>query len=186
MIAQIILAVGAALGLIIYVAPNLGSISTGILGEIMAPFTLAVSNLFGLMGHLAPFLMAVVPLYILVTNRQEGEDQAPTLFMGMAYGLVLFAIAYLTGTNNMIVQEMRSSFFTGSVIGTAITTLGSLASGLIGALGAVVLWGAGILLSILGAFLDTLVNVGDAAERGRAPVNNARAGILERLLGRGN
>jgi hypothetical protein len=186
MIAQIILAVGAALGLLIYVAPNLGTISAGILDSIMAPFTLAISQFFSLLGHWSPFMVAVIPLYILVTNRRESDDQATTLFSGAAYGLALYAIAYATGTTNLVVQEMRSSFFTGSVLGTLITGLGSVAGAIIGLVGAVVLWGAGILLSILGAFLDAVVGIGQAAERGRAPVNNARAGILGRLLGRGN
>lgn len=184
MIAQIILAVGAVLAGLIYVAPNLGEISTGILGEIMAPFTMAVTKTFQLLGYLAPFLIALVPIYIILSNRRKGEDMGPGLFMGMVYGLVLFVIAYITGVDNLLIQEMRGSMYVGSTLGMAVTGLGAVANYLVSAAAAIALWGAGIALSITGAFLDALVGLGDAAERGRKPVNSARAGILERLLGR--
>jgi len=186
MIPQIILAVGAVLAGLIYVAPNLGDISTGIFSTILSPFTLAVTKLFSVVGYMAPFLMAVVPIYIILSNRQEDEDMAPSLFMGMVYGLILYGIAYGTGVSNLLVQEMRGSMFVGSTLGLAVSSLGSVAHYLVSAFAAVALWGLGILLSIVGAFLDALVGLGDAAEMGRKPVNNARAGILDRLLGRGN
>jgi len=184
MIVQIILAVGAVLAGLIYVAPNLGSISAGVFGTIMAPFTMAITKTFQLLGYMAPLLIAVVPLYIILSKRQEGEDMGPNLFMGMIFGLVLYGIATLTGVDNLLVQEMRGSMYVGSTLGLAVSSLGAVANYLISAAAAVALWGAGIALSIIGAFLDALVGLGDAAEQGRKPVNNARAGILSRLLGR--
>jgi len=186
LIVQVILAVGAVLAGLIYVAPNLGSISAGIFGEIMAPVTMAITKTFQLLGYLAPFLIAVVPLYIILSNREKGEDMAPTLFMGMIYGLILYGIASITGVDNLLVQEMRGSMYVGSTLGLAVSSLGSVANYLVSAAAAVALWGTGILLSIVGAFLDALVGLGDAAERGRKPVNKARAGILGRLLGGAN
>ncbi len=184
MIAQIILAVGAVLAGLIYVAPNLGNITTGILGEIMAPFTMAITKTFQLLGYLAPLLIAIVPVYVIWSNRQKGEDEGPTLFMGMIFGLVLYGIAYATGVTNLLVQEMRGSMYVGSALGMAVSSLGAVGTYLIGAAGAVVLWGAGIVLSIIGAFLDALVGIGETAEKGRKPVREARTGILEKLLGR--
>lgn len=186
MIPQIILAVGVALAAIFYVAPNLGSISTGILGEIMAPITLGVGKLFQLLGYLAPFLIAVVPLYIIYSNRRPGEDDGVNIYMGMAYGLVLYCIALFTGVDQMLIQEMRGSMMVGSTLGMAVSSLGAAANYLAGAFVSIALWGAGILLSIVGAFLDALVGVGQAAEAVKRPVNRGRASILDRLLGRGS
>ncbi len=74
----------------------------------------------------------------------------------------------------------------GSTLGMAVSSLGAAANYLAGAFVSIALWGAGILLSIVGAFLDALVGVGQAAEAVKRPVNRGRASILDRLLGRGS
>lgn len=187
MIPQLILAIGAVLAGIYYISkqPDLGAITSGAIGEIMAPVTLAISQTFKILGYITPLLIAVVPLYVLWSRRQQGEDTGPIMLWGIAYGLVLYGIAYLTGLDTLLIQDMRSSMFVSSGVDVAVGLIGSWADYLLGILVTLALWGSGILLSIIGMALDALAGVGEAASQARKPVAKARKGILEKLLGRG-
>jgi len=188
MIAEAILALGGVGALLVYTIfgsdGSAAGASTDIIGQILAPFTLAVESTFTMLAYLAPLLIAVVPIYIVMSSRAEDENRGQYLAFGAVYGLVLYGIACFTGLDQLLIQEMRGSMFVGSALDMAVATLGASAEWIIGAVTGLALWGAGVALSAIGAFLDGLVGLGKAAEKGQRAVKGARKGVLKRLLGR--
>jgi len=182
--APLILAALLGLSGLIYVLrqPGLDTITTGILGEIMAPVTQAVTQLFIMLAYLAPLLIAVVPIYFVMSSKANLKDRSGYMVFGAIFGLGLYGVAYLTGIDQLLIQEIRGSWFVGSTLDMSL--ISGAADYLLGALTSLALWGAGILLQVLGVFLDGLVGLGDAAERGSKRVKKTQKSVLERLLGR--
>jgi len=183
----LVLLLGGAGAYYVISQPGLDAIGSSVIAEILEPITLAVTKTFTILGYMAPVLIAVVPVYILWSNRQKGDDSTQVLIWGLVYGAALYGIAAISGLDNLLSQAMRSSMaatpMMGSTLGLAVSTLGSAATWLINLLQGVALWGAGIVLAIVGAALDAMAGLGSAAERASKPVKKARQGILERLLG---
>lgn len=196
MIAEAILAMGGIGAILIYtifggsegVAAAASSASgeavplvEQVLGQILLPFTLAVESTFTIVAQLAPLLLAVVPLYLVLNAQNLGKDRRQMVVFSAIFGLALYGIAYFTGVDKLLAQEMKSSFMVGSTLDMAVATLGASAEWVIGVVTGLVLWGAGFALSILGTFLDALVGVGKAAEAGSRGVSRAKKSILGRL-----
>jgi len=185
----LVLLLGGAAAYYVVSQPGLDVIGDSVIGQILAPITLAVEKTFTLLGGLAPLLVALVPLYILWGRRKTGEDNTEILIWGLVYGSALYGIAYATGLDNLLLQEMRGSMqatpMVGSSLSLAVSTLGAAAYWIYGALSAAALWGAGILLTVVGLALDAAAGIGQAAVKAKKPVNRARRGILERLIGGG-
>lgn len=184
----LVLLLGGAGAYYVVSQPGLDVIGSSVIGQILEPITLAVTKTFTLLGMVAPLLIAVVPISIFWRHRHRGDDSTQVLLWGLIYGGALYGIATVTGLDNLLAQEMRSSLVStpmvGSSLGLAVQGIGAAAGWLMGVLGGLVLWGAGIVLTVVGGFLDVLIGVGEAASHARKPVNRARRGILERLLGR--
>lgn len=167
--------------------PGLDTIGSSVFAEILSPITLAVEKTFTILGHLAPVLIAVVPISILWRYRQKGDDSTQVLIWGLVYGVAIYGITAVTGLDNLLVQEMRSSMaatpMVGSSLGMAVETFGFIAGYLVTFLEFVALWGAGLVLTVVGAALDAMAGIGQAAAKASKPAKKARQGILNRLLG---
>lgn len=187
MIATVIIVVGAVLVGLAALAPSLeGVAGGGAISELIAPITLAVTQSFTLLGYITPVLVAVVPLYVLWRYRKKGESMTPVLFWGLVYGVCIYGMAVYSGLDDLLVQEMRGSMYVNSVLGTAIVYSGTAAQWILNIIAGFALWGAGLIVTVIGGALDVLVGVGKAAEKAKKPVKNAQKSILERLLGRGS
>lgn len=182
-IAGIILSVLLGVGGLIYLV-DLGSQTPAIVETILAPFTLAVNQFFTLLGGVAPLLVAMVPLYFALNAENPGEDRNQIVAYSAIYGLALYGLAVFTGVDVQLAQAMRGSFFVGSTIGVAVSTLGSLAYWVTGLFTGLLLWGTGLILVVLGGALDVIVGVGEAARRGRRGVKGAQRSILDRIGGK--
>jgi hypothetical protein len=186
----LVLLLGGAGAYYVVSQPGLDVIGSSVIAQILEPITLAVTRTFTILGYLAVPLMAVVPVYVLWSHRQKGDDSTQVLIWGLVYGAALYGIAAISGLDNLLSQAMRSSMaatpMMGSSLGMAVSALGSAANWLIGVLQGVALWGAGILLTIVGGVLDAMAGLGSAAEKASKPVKKAQKGILERLLGGGS
>jgi len=174
--------VAAILGVVLLI-PQTTDITTGIVGQIMAPIMLMVERSFTILGYLAPLLIAVVPLYLVLNARNLGKDKRQMIVFGTVYGLALMGIAYFLGMDTLLVQEMRGSFMVGSTLGMAVTTLGAAAEWLVGIFAGIMLWGAGLILVVIDGMLSALIGIGEGAKRGRSGVARAQRGILDRLGG---
>jgi len=186
MIAWIILASLLGISGLVYVLrqPGLDTIATGIVGEVMAPITQAVSQLFVMLAYLAPLLVAVVPVYIALTSRADLENRERYLVFAAAFGLGLYGIAYLTGIDKLLLQEIRGSWMVGSTIDAVALGMGEAVGYVVGVIEILALWGAGLMLTLLDSLLDALVGIGEAARSSKRGVSRAQRGVLERLLGR--
>jgi len=177
MILSILLGVAAVVAAVLFGLQG-AEITTGVAEALVSPLSLAVERTFTLLGGLAPILVALVPIYLAFTRR-EGDDR--TLAFAAVYGLALYAVAIYTGLDSLLLQEMRGSLVVGSTIGLAVSTLGTLGGWVAGILQGLVLWGAGLALVFLDAFLDAIVGIGEAARAGKRGVSAAKRGILGRL-----
>jgi len=161
--------------------PQTTDITTGIVGQVMAPIMLMVERCFTILGYLAPLLIAVVPLYLVLNSRSLGKDQRQMIVFAAIYGLALYGIAIFTGLDALLMQEMRGSWMVGSTLGMAVSTLGAAAEWLVGLLAGLMLWGAGLVLAVVDGMLSALIGIGEAAGIGRKGVSRAQKGILDRL-----
>lgn len=96
--------------------PGLDEISSGLLGEIMAPVTQSITQLFILLAYLAPLLIAVVPVYFVLSSKANLKDRSGYMVFGAIFGLGLYGVAYLTGLDQLLIQEIRGSWFVGSTV----------------------------------------------------------------------
>lgn len=179
-IMAVLLGLAAILGVGMLV-PQATDITSGLVGQVMAPITLAVMRVFTILGYLAPLLVAVVPLYLVLNSRSLGKEKRQMVVFGAVYGLALYGIAVFTGLDTLLAQEMRGSWMVGSTLGMAVGALGAAAEWLVGVFAGLVLWGAGLALAVLDGMLSTLVGIGEAAGYGRKGVSRAQQGILGRL-----
>jgi len=183
----LVLLLGGAGAYYVISQPGLDTIGSTVIAQILEPITLAVTKTFTILGYLAVPLMVVVPVYLLWSNRQRGDDTTQVMIWGLVYGGAIYGIAYATGLDNLLSQAMRSSMaatpMMGSTLGLAVSSIGAAATWLINLLQGIALWGAGIVLAIVGAALDAMAGLGSAAEKASKPVKKAQKGILERLLG---
>ena len=182
MIAGILLAILLGTGGLIYLV-NLSGSTPAIVETIMVPLTLSAERLFTILGYMAPLLIAVVPLYLVLNSKSLGKDRRQMVVFGAVFGLALYGLAIFTGLDTLLAQEMRGSFMVGSTLGMAVTTLGAAAEWLIGFFTGLLLWGVGLVLVLIGGFLDALIGVGDAAKQGKKGVSRAQRGVLDRLMG---
>lgn len=163
--------------------PQATDITSGAVGQVMAPVMLMVERSFTVLGYLAPLLIAVVPLYLVLNARDLGRDKRQMVVFGAVYGLALLGIAYFLGLDRLLVQEMRGSFMVSSTLDMAVSTFGAVLTPLMGILQGFMLWGAGLALAVLDGMLSALVGIGEAARYGRKSVSKAQRGILDRLGG---
>lgn len=186
MIAWIILALGVTYGLVEYIGrqPGMDTVTSGIFSEIMAPLTQAVTQFFVILAYLAPVLIAVVPVYVVMTSKADLKNRNQYMAFAAAFGLGLYGIAYLSGIDKLLVQEIRGSWMVGSTLDAVALGLTEAVGYVAGLVEVLVLWGAGLILTLLDAFLDGLVGIGEAAEKSKRGVSKAQRGVLERLLGR--
>ena len=186
MIAWIILASLLGISGLVYVLrqPGLDTIATGVVGEIMAPITQALTQFFIILAYLAPLLVAVVPVYFALSSRADLENRDRHLVFAAAFGLGLYGIAYVTGIDKLLVQEIRGSWMVGSTLDAVAIGLGHAVGYVISVVEVLVLWGAGLVLTLLDSFLDALVGIGEAAKQSKRGVSRAQRGVLERLLRR--
>ncbi|MFH2111233.1 MAG: hypothetical protein ABIJ47_08255, partial [Candidatus Bathyarchaeota archaeon] len=161
--------------------PQATDITSGIVGQVMAPLTLMVERSFTVLGYLAPLLIAVVPLYLVLNSKSLGKDKRQMVVFGAVYGLALYGIAIFTGLDTLLMQEMRSSWMVGSTLGMAVTTLGAAAEWVLGLFAGLLLWGAGFVLAVVDGLLSALIGIGEAAGYSRRGVARAKKGILDRL-----
>ena len=161
--------------------PQATDITTGIVGQVMAPVMLMVERTFTILGALAPLLVAVVPLYLVLNAGSLGKDRRQMIVFGAVYGLALMGIAIFTGLDRLLAQEMRSSWMVGSTLGMAVATLGAAAEWLLGIFTGLLLWGAGLVLVVVDGALSALIGIGEGAKHGRKGVSRAQRGILDRL-----
>jgi len=68
MIATIILAILLGTGGLLYLA-NLGTNTPTIIQTLTVPLTIALENLFTILGYLAPLLIAIIPLYLTLKTQ---------------------------------------------------------------------------------------------------------------------
>jgi len=186
MIAWIILASLLGISGLIYVLrqPGLDTIATGIFGEIMAPISQTVTQGFVILAYLAPLLLAVVPVYFVMSSKTDLENRDRYLAFAAIFGFGLYGLAYVTGIDKLLIQDIRGSWFVGSTLDAVAVGLGHAVGYAVSVVEVLVLWGAGLLLTLLDIFLDGLVGLGKAAEKGGKRVRSAQRGVLERLLGR--
>ena len=182
MIVGIILAILLGTGGLYYLV-ELSGATPQIIETIMGPFTLAVERCFTLLGGLAPFLVALIPLYIVVNSRAQVGNRDRLIAFSAMYGLALYGLAVFTGLDTALAQAMRGSMFVGSTLGLAVSTLGSLAQWVAGLFTGLLLWGTGLALVVIEGALDALVGVGEAARQGKRGVRGAQQSILERIGG---
>jgi len=183
MIIGIILATLLGVGGLYYLVQLSGS-TPALLETIITPFTLTISKLFQLLGALAPLLVAVVPLYLVLNMKKQGKDMSKLVAFSAIYGLALYGLAVFTGLDTQLIQAMRGSYFVGSTLGLAVTTLGSVATWIMGIFSGLLLWGAGLVLVVFEGALDTLVGVGEAARHGKRGVRQAQRSVLNRIGGK--
>ena len=186
MIAWIILALGISVAGVIYTLrqPGLDSIATGVVGEIMAPISQALTEFFVILAYLAPLLIAVVPVYLVLSSKADLKNRSQYMVFGAVFGLGLYGIAYITGIDKLLVQEIRGSWFVGSTLDAIAIGLGHTVGYVASLFEVLALWGVGLILTLLDEFLDALVGLGEAAKQSRRGVSKAQRGVLERLLGR--
>ena len=161
--------------------PGLDAISTGIIEQVMAPVTQSITQLFIILAYLTPLLIAVVPVYFVMSSKANLKDRSGYMVFGAIFGLGLYGVAYLTGIDQLLIQEIRGSWFVGSTLDMSL--ISGAADYVLGAVTSLALWGAGILLQLIGVVLDGLVGIGEAAKGGSKRVKKTQKGILERLLG---
>jgi len=183
MIIGIILATLLGVGGLYYLVQLSGS-TPALLETIITPFTLTVTKLFQLLGALAPLLVAVVPLYLILNSKAPVKNRNQLIAFSAIYGLALYGLAVFTGLDTQLTQAMRGSFFVGSTLGLAVTTLGSVATWIMGIFSGLLLWGAGLVLVVFEGALDALVGVGEAARQGKRGVRGAQRSVLNRIGGR--
>jgi hypothetical protein len=183
MIVGIILATLLGLGGLYYIV-QLSGATPAIIETLITPFTLTVTRLFQILGALAPLLVALVPLYLVLNMKKPGKDQGKLIAFSAVYGLAIYGLAVFTGLDTQLIQAMRGSMFVGSTLGLAVSTLGGLATWIMGIFSGLLLWGTGLVLVIIEGALDTLVGVGEAARQGKRGVRGAQRSILNRIGGR--
>jgi hypothetical protein len=183
LIGTIIIAAGIALAALI-VALNGAQIATGVVDQLMGPVNIIITKTFLTVAYLSPLLIAVVPIALALGSRDENGDMDEKLVFGAVFGLALFALATLSGVSDLLVQAMSDSWAVGSAMGIAVSGLGALGGVATSVIEGLVLWGAGIALSVIGALLDGLAGLGRAAEKGKRPVGETRRRVLDRLRSR--
>ena len=161
--------------------PQATDITSGAIGQVMAPVTLMVEKSFTVLGYLAPLLIAVVPLYLMLNAEDLGKDKRQMVVFGAVYGLALMGVTYFMGLDKLLTQEMRGSFMVSSTLDMAVSTFAAILTPLMGILQGFMLWGAGLALAVIDGMLSALVGIGEAARHGRSGVSRAQKGILERL-----
>jgi len=176
LIAWIILATLLGLGGVVY-AFGVSGQTPAIVEAVMEPLILVVERGFTVLAHLAPLLLAVVPMYLVLNAKGLDKQREEYMIYAAVFGLGLYGLAMFTGLDHLLVQDMGS--WTGSTLG--LEALGGLADWLAGVLTGLVYWGAGLVLVFVDAALDVLVGVGKAAQRGRVASKRARKRILEGL-----
>lgn len=181
MILSILLGLAAILGVGLFALQGT-TIATGVIGELMAPITLMIERTFTLLGYLAPILVAVIPLYLVLQSK--GKHDNKLLGFSALYGVLLFAFSAYLGLGEQLIQAMRGSFFVGSTLGLAVSTLGGLASWVLGIFTGLLYWGTGFALVLLDGALDAIVGVGEAAKHGKRGVRGAQRSILDRIGGK--
>ena len=181
MIATIILAILLGTGGLLYLA-NLGSNTPTIIQTLTVPLTIALENLFTILGYLAPLLIAIIPLYLTLKTRKEPKHLA----FAAAYGLVLYTLAIYTGLDNRLNQAITTSIFQGSTLNLVTTSLGAYTHWITATLTGVMLWGTGLILTLFAAFLDTLITVGEAAKTGKKTIQRTKHTILRQIGERNN
>lgn len=183
MIIGIILATLLGLGGLYYLI-QLSGATVAIVDTLIAPFTLAITRLFQLLGALAPLLVAIVPLYLVLNMKKQGKDMSKLVAFSAIYGMALYGLAIFTGLDTQLLQAMRGSFFVGSTLGLAVSTLGSVAGWITGVLTGLLLWGAGLILVVMEGALDVVAGIGDAARHGKRGIRGAQRSILDRIGGK--
>lgn len=183
MIIGIILASLLGLGGLYYLI-QLSGATPGIVETLIAPFTLAVTRLFQIIGALAPLLVAIVPLYLVLNSKTNSKDRDKLVTFSALYGLALYGLAIFTGLDTQLLQAMRGSWFVGSTLGLAVSTLGGLAGWVSGVFTGLLLWGAGLVLVLVEGALDIVAGIGDAARHGKHGVQGAQRSILDRIGGK--
>jgi hypothetical protein len=181
MILQVLLGVAAILGAGLFALQGT-QIASGIVGELIAPITLMVEKTFTILGYLAPILVAIIPLYLVLQSK--GKQDNRLLGFSALYGVLLFAFTAYMGLGEQLIQAMRSSFFVGSTLGLAVSTLGVLADWVLGIFTGLLYWGIGFALVLLDGLLDTLVGVGEAAKHGKRGIRGAQHSIIDRIGGK--
>ena len=181
MIATIILALLLGTGGLLYLA-NLGTNTPTIIQTRITPLTLTLEYTFTTLGHLAPLLIAIIPLYLALKTRKDPQH----LTFAAAYGLVLYTLALYTGLDSRLTQAITTSIFQGSTLNPITTTLGAYTHWVTSTLTGVMLWGTGLTLTLLGVFLDALIGVGEAAKTGRKTIHTSNQAILKKIGDRNN
>lgn len=161
--------------------PQATDMTSGIVGQVMAPVMLMVEKSFTLLGALAPLLIAVVPLYLVLNSKSMGKDRRQMMVFAAIYGAALMGVAFFLGMDRLLMQEMRGSFMVGSTLGMAVSTLGVAFEWVMGVFAGLMLWGAGLILVVVDGMLSALVGIGEAAKHGRRGVSRAQRDILDRL-----
>ena len=184
MILAVLLGFAAILGVGLFAYQGT-SIAPGLIDGFMAPVMLTVEKAFTVLGYMAPFLVAVVPLYLVMNGKSMGRDRMRMMVYASLYGLGLFAVAIYTGMDVYLTQALRGSWMVGSTLGLAVSTLGAAAEWIIGLFLGVALWGFGFILVLLDSALDALVGVGEAARYGRGGVRVAQRKVMDSIGGRG-
>lgn len=177
--------IGILLGLGgVYYLVQLGETTPILLETLLTPFNLLITNLFTMLGALAPLLVAIIPLYLALNRKTgRGKNQNKIIAFSAIYGLALYGLAIFTGLDTHLIQSMRGSMYLGSTISLAYTTLGPIASWITGTLTALLLWGAGLTLAIIEGALDLIIGIGDTANQGKHRVRRLQKNVLDRLGG---
>ena len=151
---------------------------------VISPATVTGPQFFVILAYLAPLLIAVVPVYFALSSRADLKNRDRYLAFAAVFGLGLYGIAYVTGIDKLLVQEIRGSWMVGSTLDAVAIGLGQAVGYVAGLVEVLALWGAGLVLTLLDSFLDALVGIGEAARQSKRGVSKAQRGVLERLLGR--
>mgnify|MGYP000008670316 CR=1 FL=1 len=153
------------------------SIATGVVAELMAPFTNMLQTGMLMAAHLAPVLVAALPAWLVF--KDEGEAKPMALTWGVVYGVLLFGLIQYTGIDIRLVQAVQQSY-TGSLVGG----LGVIAQFTWGILTVATYYLAGIALAIFSVVLEVITGIGYAAQQAKGRVNRAQENILSRIIRR--
>lgn len=176
MIIQIGVAIAMILGAGLFALQG-GSIATGVVSELMAPFTSMLQTGMIMAATLAPVLVAALPTWMVF--KDEGQANPTALTWGAAYGVLLFALIRFTGIDVQMLQAVQGSY-TGSLVGG----LGVIAQFTWGILTVATYYLAGIALAIFSVVLEVITGIGYAAKQTQGRVNRAQENILSRIIRR--
>jgi len=175
-IVQIGLALAVVLGGILFGLQG-ANIATGVIAEVMAPFTSLVQSGVIMAAHLAPVLVAVLPAWYVF--RDDGEAKPLALTWGAVYGLLLFGLIRYTGIDVQMVQAVQSSY-----TGSLLVGFGLFANFAWGILTVATYYVLGILLAVFSVVLEVITGIGAAAQYTQDHVNSAQGDILNRIIRR--